>query len=32
MSARPSDDQLKQATEAIFMKYDTDNSGTLEDK
>jgi Ca2+-binding EF-hand superfamily protein len=32
MSSRPSDDQLKHAINAIFMKYDTDNSGTLEDK
>ena len=32
MSSRPSDDRLKQVIDAIFMKYDTDNSGTLEDK
>lgn len=31
MSAgKPSDDQLRQAIDAIFSKYDTDKSGTLE--
>jgi hypothetical protein len=30
MSSKPSDDQLRQAIEAIFHKYDTDKSGTLE--
>ncbi len=29
MSIKPSEDQLKQAINAIFSKYDTDNSGTL---
>lgn len=29
MSSKPSDDQLKQAIDAIFNKYDADNSGTL---
>jgi len=29
--SKPSDDQLRQAIDAIFNKYDTDNSGTLED-
>ena len=32
MSSKPSDDQLKQAIDAIFNKYDTDHSGTLEDE
>ncbi len=31
MSSKPSDDQLKQAIDGIFDKYDTDKSGTLED-
>jgi hypothetical protein len=30
MSSKPTDDQLKQAIEGIFEKYDTDKSGTLE--
>jgi Ca2+-binding EF-hand superfamily protein len=30
MSSKPSDDQLRQAIDAIFSKYDTDKSGTLE--
>ena len=30
MSGKPSDDQLRQAIDAIFSKYDTDKSGTLE--
>lgn len=30
MSCRPSDQQLKQAINGIFDKYDTDRSGTLE--
>lgn len=30
MSNKPTDDQLKQAIDAIFGKYDTDKSGTLE--
>lgn len=30
MSIKPSDDQLRQAIDAIFNKYDTDKSGTLE--
>ena len=30
MSGKPSDDQLRQAIDAIFNKYDTDKSGTLE--
>lgn len=30
MSSKPSDDQLRQAIEAIFSKYDVDKSGTLE--
>ncbi len=30
MSSKPSDDQLRQAIEAIFNKYDADKSGTLE--
>jgi Ca2+-binding EF-hand superfamily protein len=30
MSGKPSDDQLRQAIEAIFAKYDADKSGTLE--
>ncbi len=29
---KPSDDQLRQAIDAIFNKYDTDKSGTLQDK
>ena len=29
MSGKPSDDQLRQAIDAIFNKYDTDKSGTL---
>ena len=29
--ARPNDEQLKQAIEAIFVKYDADRSGTLEE-
>ena len=29
MSSQPSDDQLKQAIDKIFDKYDTDKSGTL---
>lgn len=29
--ARPNDEQLKQAIEAIFSKYDADRSGTLEE-
>lgn len=32
MSSKPSDEQLRQAIDAIFNKYDADNSGTLEDK
>ena len=28
--SKPNDDQLKQAIDAIFNKYDTDKSGTLE--
>ena len=28
--SKPSDDQLRQAIDAIFNKYDTDKSGTLE--
>ena len=31
MSGKPTDDQLRQAIDAIFNKYDTDKSGTLED-
>lgn len=31
MSGKPTDDQLKQAIDAIFNKYDTDRSGTLEE-
>lgn len=31
MSGKPSDDQLRQAIDAIFNKYDTDKSGTLEE-
>ena len=31
MSGKPSDEQLRQAIDAIFSKYDTDKSGTLED-
>jgi Ca2+-binding EF-hand superfamily protein len=30
MSSKPSDDQLRQAIDAIFAKYDTDKNGTLE--
>jgi Ca2+-binding EF-hand superfamily protein len=30
MSSKPSDDQLRQAIDAIFSKYDQDKSGTLE--
>lgn len=30
MSSKPSDDQLRQAIDAIFNKYDVDKSGTLE--
>lgn len=30
MSSKPSDDQLKQAIDAIFNKYDADHNGTLE--
>ena len=30
MSSKPSDDQLRQAIESIFSKYDVDKSGTLE--
>jgi len=30
ISSKPSDDQLRQAVEAIFSKYDADKSGTLE--
>lgn len=30
MSSKPSDDQLRQAIDAIFNKYDADKSGTLE--
>ena len=29
MSSKPTDDQLRQAVEAIFSKYDADKSGTL---
>lgn len=29
--SKPTDDQLRQAIDAIFNKYDTDHSGTLED-
>jgi hypothetical protein len=29
MSSKPTDDQLRQAIDAIFNKYDTDKSGTL---
>lgn len=29
MSGKPSDDQLRQAIDSIFDKYDTDKSGTL---
>jgi hypothetical protein len=32
MSTKPSDDQLRQAIDGIFEKYDTDRSGTLEGK
>lgn len=30
MSSKPSDDQLRNAIDNIFQKYDTDKSGTLE--
>lgn len=30
MTSKPSDDQLRQAIDAIFNKYDSDKSGTLE--
>ncbi len=30
MSTKPSDDQLRQAIDAIFSKYDSDKSGTLQ--
>lgn len=30
MSGRPTDDQLRQAVDALFKKYDTDKSGFLE--
>lgn len=30
MSGKPTDEQLRQAIDAIFNKYDTDKSGTLE--
>ena len=30
MISKPSDDQLRQAIDAIFNKYDTDKSGTLQ--
>ena len=30
MSSKPSDDQLRNAIDNIFWKYDTDKSGTLE--
>lgn len=30
MSSKPNDDQLKQAIQNIFDKYDVDKSGTLE--
>ncbi len=29
--SKPSDNQLRQAIDAIFDKYDVDHSGTLED-
>lgn len=29
--SKPTDDQLRQAIDAIFNKYDADQSGTLED-
>lgn len=29
MSSKPSDDQLKQAIDGIFDKYDSDKNGTL---
>lgn len=32
MTSKPTDDQLKQAIDGIFDKYDTDKSGTLEGK
>lgn len=30
MSSKPTDDQLRQAVEAIYSRYDADKSGTLE--
>ena len=30
MSVQPTDEQLRQSIEGIFIKYDTDKSGTLE--
>lgn len=30
MTSKPTDDQLRQAIDGIFDKYDTDRSGTLE--
>jgi len=30
MTSKPSDEQLRQAIDGIFDKYDTDRSGTLE--
>mgnify|MGYP002074021842 CR=1 FL=1 len=30
MAQKPSDDQLKLAIDAIFKKYDVDNSGSLD--
>lgn len=29
--SKPNDDQLRQAIDAIFNRYDVDNSGTLEE-
>ena len=29
MSTKPTDEQLRQAIDGIFSKYDTDKSGTL---
>jgi hypothetical protein len=29
MSTKPTDEQLRQAIDGIFNKYDTDKSGTL---
>lgn len=29
MTSKPSDDQLRQAIDGIFDRYDTDRSGTL---